>query len=295
MINVTNKKLINSFNFQGQDLKTCAIEPSQNGLFAVGGIEGQVYVGEINTNNNYRKEDTNNFKKYTGHQGAVNSIRFLDQFFMISASSDSLILLWDLNGQGKALNNYHDHSSEILGLDVCELNPNFFASASGDTTVKLWDIRDKKACIGTFKDSNSSVNCVKFVPGTFCTLAAGSEEGIIKLYDMRSYKTLASYEQNPNSQRTGFGCSINSINFSKSGQLMFASSHNSNTIIYWNLFKPDKSLNQYTNVNYFYLIYLFYLIKSEGGNKKTGIRQMALNSHGDSFAYSIGNSLYLFK
>jgi len=169
---------------------------------------------------------------------------------MISASSDSLIMLWDLNGQGKSLNSYHDHSSEILGLDVCELNPNFFVSASGDTTVKLWDIRDKKACIGTFKDSNSSVNCVKFVPGTFCTLAAGSEEGDIKLHDMRAYKTLAKYELE------GQRVAINSISFSKSGQIMFASSQNSNTITYWNLFKPEKKLHEFKHVRFYFIFYL---------------------------------------
>jgi WD40 repeat protein len=245
---------------QGQDLKTCAIEPTQNGLIAVGGIEGQVYVGEINTNNSYRKEDNTNIKKHTGHQGAVNSIRFLDHFFMISGSSDSLILLWDLNSQGKYLNSYHDHSSEILGLDVCELNPNFFASASGDTTVKLWDIRDKKPCISTFKGSDSSVNCVKFVPGTFCSLAAGSEEGIIRLYDMRAYGILAEYgkkdEKSKRNNNNSSSNSINSICFSKSGQIIFSSSNNSNVITYWNIFNPESPLNEYKHVifnsiNYF--------------------------------------------
>jgi len=252
-----------------QDLKTCAIEPTQNGLIAVGGIEGGIYVGEINTNSTDRKEDNNNIKKHTGHQGSVNSIRFLDHFFMISGSSDSLILLWDLNSQGKYLNSYHDHSSEILGLDVCELNPNFFASASGDTTVKLWDIRDKKPCISTFKGSDSSVNCVKFVPGTFCTLAAGSEEGIIRLYDMRAYGILAEYgkksekgnsvtnknqanniNNNNYNNNLAISHSINSICFSKSGQILFSSSNNFNSITYWNIFNPEAPLGEYKLVKF---------------------------------------------
>lgn len=172
-------------------------------------------------------------------------------------------MLWDLNGQGKSLNSYHDHSSEILGLDVCELNPNFFASASGDTTVKLWDIRDKKACIATFKDSNSSVNCVKFVSGTFCTLASGSEEGIIKLYDMRAYKTMpmATYNENRNNNKkeSPMG-SINSINFSKSGQLMFASSQNTGIIRYWNIFKNEEKLGEYTHVRILIILFIVFLI-----------------------------------
>ncbi len=285
LINNQNKRVINKFVLEMQDLKTCAIEQSQNGLIAVGGIEGGIYVGEINTNNTDRKEDNNNIKKHTGHQGSVNSIRFLDHFFMISGSSDSLILLWDLNSQGKYLNSYHDHSSEILGLDVCELNPNFFASASGDTTVKLWDIRDKKPCISTFKGSDSSLNCVKFVPGTFCTLAAGSEEGIIRLYDMRAYGILAEYgkkQEKVNTQGNknngvsnylnnnfennyvnngnnngikanynnsmNISNSINSICFSKSGQILFSSSNNSNVITYWNVFNPESPLGEIKHV-----------------------------------------------
>lgn len=224
-------------------------------MIAVGGIEGQVYVAEINTSSD-RKEDNNNIKKHTGHQGSVNSIRFLDHFFMISGSSDSLILLWDLNSQGKYLNSYHDHSSEILGLDVCDLNPNFFASASGDTTVKLWDIREKKPCISTFKGSDSSVNCVKFVPGTLCTLAAGSEEGIIRLYDMRAFGILGEYGKKEEKSNNSTSNSINSICFSKSGQLLFSSSNNFNTINYWNIFDPDHCLNEFNHV-FIFFYYLF--------------------------------------
>ena len=115
---------------------------------------------------NDKKENSDEgLKKFSGHQGVVSCVRFLSSMFMISASFDSVILLWDVNSQGKYVASYHDHSSVVSGLDVAESNGNIFATGSGDTTVKLWDIREKKSCVCTFKGSDSSVNCVKFLPG----------------------------------------------------------------------------------------------------------------------------------
>jgi WD40 repeat protein len=213
---------------------------------AVGGFDGGIYVKNINTKSD-RKEEDNSTKKFTGHQGVVNSVRFLNTNFMISASFDSVLLLWDINSQGKFVSSYHDHSSEVSGLDVCEDNGNIFATGSGDTTVKLWDVREKKPCVATFKGSDSSVNCVKFLPGRLSTIAAGSEDSVIRLYDWRALKELAVYKK-----KSGYN-SINSIGFSKSGQILFASSNDSSTINFWNLFDDGTTCYEF--------YYVFYLLK----------------------------------
>lgn len=223
--------MLHEFNFGGT-LNTCTIEQSENGMIAVGGFDGGIYVKNINTAADQKEED-NSTKKFTGHQGVVNSVRFLNTFFMISASYDSVMLLWDINSQGKFVSNYHDHTAEVSGLDVNEINSNIFATGSGDTTVKLWDIREKKACVATFKGSDSSVNCVKFLPGRVSTLAAGSEDSIIRLYDLRALKELAIFKKT-----SGFS-SINSMGFSKSGQILFASSSENTSIHFWDLFDEE--------------------------------------------------------
>jgi guanine nucleotide-binding protein G(I)/G(S)/G(T) subunit beta-1 len=211
------------------------MEMSENSLIAAGGYDGGIYVCNINANNpeNSKKKNENDFKKFSGHQGVVSCVRFLNNNFLMSASYDSVILLWDINSQGKFLNSYHDHNSEVSGLDVNELNGNIFATGSGDTTVKLWDIREKKACVCTFKGSDSSVNCVKFLPGRLSTLAAGSEDSIIRLYDLRALKELATFKK-----KEGYN-SINSIGFSKSGQFLFSTSNNCNSIHFWDIFNLD--------------------------------------------------------
>lgn len=220
------------------------MEITENGIIAAGGFDGGIYISNINNNvvSSNRREEENGFKKFNGHQGVVSCVRFLNTFFLISASYDSIMLLWDINAQGKFISSFHNHSSEVSGLDVNELNGNIFATGSGDTTVKLWDIREKKACVCTFKGSDSSVNCVKFLPGRLSTLAAGSEDSVIRLYDLRALKELGTYK---NTQ--GYN-TINSIGFSKSGQTLFGSSANSHSIMFWDLMGDGTPFYSYEHV-----------------------------------------------
>ncbi len=168
LYDTNSRKILFEKNFTKSAINTCAIELNENGLLAAAGYDGRIYVSNINsmaTSNDKKENSDEGLKKFSGHQGVVSCVRFLNSLFMISASFDSVILLWDVNSQGKYVASYHDHSSEVSGLDVAESNGNIFATGSGDTTVKLWDIREKKSCVCTFKGSDSSVNCVKFLPG----------------------------------------------------------------------------------------------------------------------------------
>ena len=110
----------------------------------------------------------------------------------------------------------------------------YFATGSGDTTVKIWDIREKKACVSTFQGSDSSINCVKFLPGRLSTLAAGSEDSSIRLYDLRVVKELGNYKKDYSDNN-----SVNSIGFSKSGIILFASTTENNILSFWNIFGKD--------------------------------------------------------
>jgi WD40 repeat protein len=126
-------------------------------------------------------------------------------------------------------------------MDVNDLNANIFVTGSGDTTVKLWDIREKKSCVCTFRGSSSSVNCVKFLPGTYQSIIAGSEDSKILLYDLRALKELGSYKKSDSR-------SISSLCFSKSGQILFATTANSNEITMWDIFDEGEPFAHYTHV-----------------------------------------------
>ena len=75
------------------------------------------------------------------------------------------------------------------------------------------------------------------------TLAAGSEDSYIRLYDLRALKELATYSKDKDFK------SINSIAFSKSGQILFASSSSSHTIHMWDLLDDGQAFATYVHVN----------------------------------------------
>lgn len=268
-------KHFREFNFTNSDLYTGCIEHSENSLLAAGGYDGGIYVTNIgNLKNTDKKDEDDEYKKFSGHQGVVSCCKFLNPFYLVSASYDSVILLWEINSQGKSFNSYHDHTSEVSGLDVNELNGNIFATGSGDTTVKLWDIREKKACVCTFKGSDTSVSCVKFLPGRYTTLAAGSEDSTIRLYDLRALKELACFTKNNEYN------SVNSIGFSKSGQFIFASSNNSSKIFFWDIFSDDgKECYTYEH----------------SGICSKGLKQVSIDSTGHIISYINDNQIELLK
>lgn len=274
--NFKTNKFTEEVFFTNSELNTCCIEPTENSLMAAGGFDGGIYVININA---YKAKDKNEAnkeeaKKFPGHQGFVSCCRFLNPFYLVSSSFDSVINLWDINSQGKSLNSYHDHNSEVSGLDVNDINGNIFATGSGDTTVKLWDIREKKACVCTFKGSNSNVSCVKFLPGRLTTLAAGSEDSSIRLYDLRALKELSCFKKD------GEFNSINSIGFSKSGQVLFESSNNSSKINFWDVL-DDKTTPFHTYTH------------TDSCNK--GVRQVCIDSTGNNLAYITENVITILK
>ena len=275
VFNSDNGNIICSENFGSGILNACAIEQTENQMFAVGGFDGAINLKNIVINNDRRDNETET-KKFTGHQGSVSAIQFMNTAFMISASLDSVLLLWDINSQGKIVNSYREHTSEVTCLDVNEVNGNIFATGSGDTTVKIWDIREKKACVSTFQGSDSSINCVKFLPGRLSTLAAGSEDSSIRLYDLRAVKELGNYKKDYSDNN-----SVNSIGFSKSGIILFASTTENNILSFWNIFGKDIP---------------FYKYKYDKGNSnETGLLKSSINADKTKIAFINGDEIVIIK
>ena len=273
VFNSDNGNIICSENFGSGILNACAIEQTENQMFAVGGFDGAINLKNILINNDRRDNETGT-KKFTGHQGSVSAIQFMNTAFMISASLDSVLLLWDINSQGKIVSTYREHTSEVTCLDVNDVNGNIFATGSGDTTCKIWDIREKKACVSTFQGSDSSINCVKFLPGRLSTLAAGSEDSSIRLYDLRAVKELGNYKKDINDNN-----SVNSIGFSKSGIILFASTAENNTLSFWNIFGKDIPFCRY---------------KYDKGNE-TGLLRASINADKTKIAFINGNEIVIIK
>ena len=275
VFNTDNGNIICSENFGSGILNACAIEQTENQMFAVGGFDGAINLKNIVINNDRRDNETGT-KKFTGHQGSVSAIQFMNTAFMISASLDSVLLLWDINSQGKIVSSYREHTSEVTCLDVNEVNGNIFATGSGDTTVKIWDIREKKACVSTFQGSDSSINCVKFLPGRLSTLAAGSEDSSIRLYDLRAVKELGNYKKDYSDNN-----SVNSVGFSKSGIILFASTAENNILSFWNIFGKEVPFYRY--------------IYEKGTKNETGLLKCSINADKTKIAFINGDDIVIIK
>jgi WD40 repeat protein len=268
LFNSDNGKLIYNTNFNSGILNSCAIEKSENLMFAVGGFDGSLNLNYMNIKTG--KEYEIGLRKFTGHKGKVSSIQFMSTAYMVSASFDSNIILWDVITHGKIVNVYKGHIAAITGLDVNQINGNFFVTCSEDSTIKFWDIRIKNPCVGTFK-ADSSINCVKYLPGRLSTVAAGCDDGTVRIYDLETFKDLGIFKNN--------GHSINSIELSKSGGILFASSRENNTISIWSLLgSKETPLDAY---------------EYHGG--KGGISQISMNSEKNKIAFADRDEIIIIK
>ena len=107
-------------------------------------------------------------------------------------------------------------------------------------------------------------------------MAAGGEDSLIRIYDLRALKELATYK------KEGDYKSINSIGFSKSGSVLFASSNNSLGIHMWDVFSDGNSFDKYEH-------------SARNEDNLKGIKQIALNYTGDTIAYVVNDQIYLIK
>ena len=272
LFNSDNGKLIYNTNFNSGILNSCAIEKSENRMFAVGGFDGSINIKYMNINTG--KENEIGLREFTGHKGGVSALQFMSTAYMVSASFDRNIILWDIITYRKIVNVYKGHKTAITGLDVNQLNGNFFVTSSEDLSIKFWDIRIKNPCVGTFK-ADSFINCVKYLPGRLSTVAAGCEDGTVRIYDLETFKDLGIFKNN--------GHSISSIELSKSGGILFASSSENNTISIWSLLgSKETPLDTYEYIN-------------NQSNENKGIIQISMNSEKNKIAFANEEEIIIIK
>lgn len=211
-------------------LMTCAIESREGQLIACGGMDTKLHIYRINPQG--RKKEKLSLmekeKELCGHYGLITCCGFLDRQYLISGSNDSSIMLWDLEKPGRFLVKYGDHQSEVLSVDVFNLDSNICVSGSNDATAMVWDIRQKTPCIRIFDKSKCGVSAVKFMPDCVHSIAIGCDDSSIKMYDLRAVGKIGRYKEESSFE------SVQRLEFSTSGRLLF-SSYNNNRIKVWDI------------------------------------------------------------
>ena len=92
-----------------------------------------------------------------------------DGAFMVSASSDGSLGLWDV-ARGVQIGALVGHAGEVNGCDVAP-DASLVASVSSDGAVKIWDPR-KASCLATLHVDGSLSACA-FAQGGNAVVAVG--------------------------------------------------------------------------------------------------------------------------
>jgi len=145
------------------------------------------------------------------HEGYVSSCRFLNDDEILTASGDSIIVLWDIRTQ-KLKRTYDAHSSDVMSISISP-DKKLFVSGSLDMTVKVFEIGSAD-CVATFTGHEADVNAVDWCTNGH-SLTSGSDDTIMRLWDMRAYKQLNYYGEEK------IKCGITSVCFSESGKYLF--------------------------------------------------------------------------
>jgi len=126
------------------DISWC---PGTN-IFASGSGDSTIMLWSLDQPNQIVKEPEMTF---SGHQGDVSSLTWLDTNVLLSGAADTTCRLFDkrIGGAG-IVQTFAGHEGPVS--KVCTMNNNrSFVSCSEDQTVKVWDIR-AKSCFGTYGD-----------------------------------------------------------------------------------------------------------------------------------------------
>ncbi|CAL9737298.1 guanine nucleotide-binding protein subunit beta [Monosporozyma servazzii] len=178
----------NAIPLDSQWVLSCAISPS-GGLVASAGLNNNCTVYKVSRENRVQQNIISIFK---GHTGYVSSIDFLDESQILTASGDMTCALWDIP-KAKRVREYADHLGDVLSLSLPPNtnNSNIFASCGSDGYLYIWDTRTQSN-VQSFFVSDSDVSTVKFFHDENAVLT-GSDDGTINMFDLRSDCSLAHY------------------------------------------------------------------------------------------------------
>jgi guanine nucleotide-binding protein G(I)/G(S)/G(T) subunit beta-1 len=208
--NTTHK--VQAIPLRSSWVMTCAFEKQANGIVACGGLDNMVSIYQVSAEIG---AVTRASKELAGHEGYISCCRFISKSHMVSSSGDSTCIYWDVE-HGTILNQFHDHQGDVMFVSLSPQDKNMFVSGSCDHTAKLWDVRikSKESCIMTYHGHESDINSVAFFPDGNA-FGTGSDDSSCRLFDLRSHQQVNNFTADK------IVCGITSVDFSRSGRLLF--------------------------------------------------------------------------
>ncbi|XP_021890420.1 COMPASS-like H3K4 histone methylase component WDR5A [Carica papaya] len=182
-------------------------------------------------------------QEFSGHEQGVSDVAFSsDSRFLVSASDDKTLRLWDV-ATGSLIKTLNGHTNFAFCVNF---NPqsNMIVSGAFDETVRIWDVKSGK-CLKVLPAHSDPVTAVDFNrEGTL--IVSSSYDGLCRIWDAGTghcMKTLIDDENPP----------VSFVKFSPNGKFILVGTLD-NTLRLWN-FSTGKFLKTYAgHVNSKYCI-----------------------------------------
>jgi len=205
---------------------TCAYAPGGQ-LVGCGGLDNMCTI--------FSTDDTADESKPVAelrhHEGYLSSCKFINKNEILTASGDSLCILWDINKQAVKMI-FDSHSSDVMSVSI---NPDkkIFVSGSCDTTAKVFDMGSGD-CVGTFVGHEADINAVEWFRDDQA-FASGSDDSTLRFFDRRAYSQLNHYAEGK------FISGVTSLCFSTSGKYLFGGYDDSPYAVVWDTLTASPS------------------------------------------------------
>lgn len=122
-------------------------------------------------------------QSFVGHAAGITAVCFVGSHALCSASHDTNLSLWDLQGGfRRATMTYHTRSVRGCAADTAG---KVLVSVSWDTNIRVWNGRtgEPVCSLATKGGRNCPLNCVAFHPMSDQLIAVGSWDTTIKIWD----------------------------------------------------------------------------------------------------------------
>ncbi|CAL5444003.1 unnamed protein product [Camellia sinensis] len=132
----------------------------------------------------YKFNSDEKIKEFEAHTDYIRSVVVHPTLpYVLSASDDMLIKLWDWEKDWACAQVFEGHSHYVMQVAFNPRDTNTFASASLDCTVKIWDL-DTRTPTFTLEAHSKGVNCVDFFANSDkAYLISGSDDHDVKVWD----------------------------------------------------------------------------------------------------------------
>lgn len=130
--------------------------------------------------------------RYSGHTKGVQAISFFPGYghLLLSASMDSTVKIWDVNGGRGQRRTYMGHAAAVRDVQFSNDGKQFL-SAGYDRFVRQWDTETGQ-CLGTFTNRKMPY-CVKFYPVDNNIFLCGCSDNRVVQYDARLGEVVQEY------------------------------------------------------------------------------------------------------